>query len=178
MRITPVFVFVPPAHRLFSAARRPEMTWGVLRRALLNPDESRRDTHLQLRTEARRSDGYSMLSFVALALGLAAAPAVIDEHAAWEKLQRGMTPAQAAEIVGVPILRNAARGHELWIYDAGAHIQFHGGAVSAWTQPAAKPASRSNSRRPAAQAATPKPTGQSVGQKSAPTRAPLSPRIS
>lgn len=78
-----------------------------------------------------------MFALVVLTVALAAAPQS-SEDAAWQRIQRGMNPAQVAQTVGVPLLRNAARGHELWIYDAGAHVQFHGGAVSAWTAPAPK----------------------------------------
>lgn len=83
-----------------------------------------------------------MFKFAVLALGLVCSAAGNDQ-VAWQKLQRGMNQAQVERIVGVPLLRNAARGHELWIYDAGANAQFHGGALSAWTAPAsaARPAS-------------------------------------
>ncbi len=78
-----------------------------------------------------------MFTFAILALGLAGGATGI-EHVAWEKLQRGMSAAQVERIVGVPLLRNAARGHELWIYDAGANAQFLGGALSAWSVPVPK----------------------------------------
>jgi hypothetical protein len=76
-----------------------------------------------------------MFTFAVMAVVLAGSP-VGAEAAAWTKLQRGMDTAKVAQLVGTPLLRNAARGHEVWIYDAGAHIQFHGGTVSAWTGPA------------------------------------------
>ena len=78
-----------------------------------------------------------MLTFAVMAFALASSPAG-DGAATWAKLQRGMYPAQVARLVGTPLLRNAARGHEVWVYDAGAHIQFHGGTVSAWTTPAGR----------------------------------------
>ncbi len=75
-----------------------------------------------------------MFTFAIMAVALAGSPAG-TEAAAWGRLQRGMDRAKVAQLVGTPLLRNAARGHEVWIYDAGAHIQFHGGTVSAWTGP-------------------------------------------
>lgn len=71
-------------------------------------------------------------------VGLTCSAAAADsEQVAWAKLQRGMSQAEVERIVGVPLLRNAARGHELWIYDGGASLQFHGRALSAWTAPGA-----------------------------------------
>lgn len=57
----------------------------------------------------------------------------------WGRLESGMTPERVFETVGAPMLRNAARGHELWTYDGGGCAQFHGGRLIAWTAPA-KPA--------------------------------------
>ena len=53
----------------------------------------------------------------------------------WEGLRAGQSRDQVAKALGVPVLRNAGRGHETWVYDAGASVQFHGGLVSAWTAP-------------------------------------------
>lgn len=64
--------------------------------------------------------------------------ALSAEELAWRKLQRGMSVQQVAETIGAPMLRNAARGHEVWIYDAGAHAQFQGGVLTAWTAPKTK----------------------------------------
>lgn len=64
---------------------------------------------------------------------------VLGAYAAspWTGLRAGQSRDQVAQALGVPVLRNAGRGHETWVYDAGASVQFHGGLVSAWTAPKA-----------------------------------------
>lgn len=58
----------------------------------------------------------------------------------WTELQPGMTPAQVAKKIGTPLLQNASRGHEFWVFDFGACAQFYRGALQAWTPPADKTA--------------------------------------
>lgn len=58
-------------------------------------------------------------------------------ESSWESMRTGMNREQVARALGVPVLQNAGRGHETWIYDAGASVQFRGGVVSAWTAPKA-----------------------------------------
>lgn len=64
-------------------------------------------------------------------------PSGLSDEARWARMERGQTRDQVGKILGMPILRNAARGHELWTYDDGACAQFHGGVLVAWTKPAA-----------------------------------------
>lgn len=78
----------------------------------------------------------------------------LSEEARWARMERGQTREQVGKILGMPILRNAARGHELWSYDDGGYAQFHGGVLVAWTKPAAL-------SRPAAQPA-PRPSAPTV----------------
>lgn len=79
----------------------------------------------------------------------------------WAGLRAGQNREQVARALGVPVLRNAGRGHETWVYDAGASVQFHGGLVSAWTAP--KPAATVSeparvARQPAGPVNPPRPT--------------------
>lgn len=53
----------------------------------------------------------------------------------WTRLRAGMSPAETAAILGRPLLRNAGKGFELWIYSGGAEVLFHRGPVMAWTAP-------------------------------------------
>lgn len=71
-----------------------------------------------------------------LLAGLLCSSALLAHAASpWEGLRAGQNRDQVAQALGVPVLRNAGRGHETWVYDAGASVQFHGGLVSAWTAP-------------------------------------------
>jgi hypothetical protein len=113
---------------------------------------------------ARRAGDSDGMFTLALMIALLGGGSPADAHA-WRKLERGMGPARVAELIGVPLLRNAARGHELWIYDDGASVQFHAGAVSAWTIPAsARP-------RPAPAAPVVKDSAPSTAQRTAAGRA-------
>lgn len=179
----PVRLAIPPAalqalHPARSArscfrralfARTPGGAWGNSRRRLLKPRESRRAGQSELRKRAFRAMIAGMFTLAVMAVALSTAPAE-PGGAAWGKLQRGMNATQVAQLVGVPLLRNAARGHELWVYDAGAHIQFHGGALSAWSAPAAKP------RAAAPRAASPAGVAQKPAGPVRPSAA--SPRLS
>lgn len=69
----------------------------------------------------------------------AASPAVPGETLRWTQVRSGLSRAQVSEILGTPLLRNAARGYERWIYDAGCEVQFTRGEVSAWTAPKLPP---------------------------------------
>lgn len=103
-----------------------------------------------------------MLAFVLMATALAGAP--VSEEAAWLKLRRGMSVAQVTELVGVPMMRSAARGHELWVYDAGGQVQLHGGALTAWTAPRSTRATGATavSEEPAAAATAAKAEAESA----------------
>ena len=59
----------------------------------------------------------------------------------WAKLKTDMTPDEALELLGEPLIRNANRGFEVWIYDSKAEVVFHGGPVIAWTIPTPNPLS-------------------------------------
>ena len=72
---------------------------------------------------------------LALAATFAAALGASASGADWSAIKPGMTRDQVARSIGVPVLCNAARGHETWIYDAGGDVQFRGGIVLAWTAP-------------------------------------------
>lgn len=70
-----------------------------------------------------------------LALGLVANLAPVCAADGWEKLQRGQAPNEVSQSVGVPLLRQAARGFETWIYDEGGCVQFSRGRLTGWTAP-------------------------------------------
>lgn len=79
-----------------------------------------------------------------------ASAAVPNDTLRWTQVRNGLTRAQVSEILGEPLMRNAARGYERWVYDAGCEVQFTRGEVSAWTAPKpAVPASAPVSRRDA-----------------------------
>ncbi|MBI2512246.1 MAG: outer membrane protein assembly factor BamE [Opitutae bacterium] len=65
----------------------------------------------------------------------AASPAVPGETLRWTQVRSGLSRAQVSEILGEPLMRNAARGYERWVYDSGCEVQFTRGEVSAWTAP-------------------------------------------
>lgn len=53
----------------------------------------------------------------------------------WSKLKIGMSTDQATEALGAPLIRTAANGFELWIYDNHAEVLFFGGPLIGWTTP-------------------------------------------
>lgn len=93
-----------------------------------------------------------------LAMLSVSSPSGLSEEARWARMERGQTREQVGKIIGMPMLRNAARGYELWIYDDGGCAQFHGGVLVAWTKPAAL-------SRPAVQPAPPPPAPTAVSQR-------------
>ncbi len=70
-----------------------------------------------------------------LLLGLMA-PAFSQGAADWAKMKTGITPTEAAEAVGKPLIRTYGRGFQVWIYDGCGEIIFGGGPALGWTQPA------------------------------------------
>lgn len=80
-----------------------------------------------------------MLGWVALAASELAA-------GDWTELQSGLQPAQVAQVVGVPLMRQAARGFETWVYDDGGCAQFAEGRLTAWTAPRRQTVSASQVR--------------------------------
>ncbi len=53
----------------------------------------------------------------------------------WSKLKIGMSPEQATEALGTPLIRTVANGFELWIFDNHAEALFFGGPLIGWTTP-------------------------------------------
>ncbi|MBX3737543.1 MAG: hypothetical protein KF715_12675 [Candidatus Didemnitutus sp.] len=86
-------------------------------------------------------------SLLLVVLG-AASPVAPGEPLRWSEVRVGLPREQVGELLGQPLLRNAARGYERWIYDDGCEVQFTRGTVSAWTAPRnAPPAGAPVSRR-------------------------------
>jgi hypothetical protein len=75
-------------------------------------------------------------------LGLMA-PALSQGAADWTKVKTGITPTQAAEALGRPLIRTYGRGFQVWIYDGCGEIIFGGGPTLGWTQPSPSPESLS-----------------------------------
>jgi hypothetical protein len=67
-------------------------------------------------------------------LGLMA-PALSHAAVDWTKIKTGITPLEAAEALGKPLIRTKGHGIQLWIYDGCGEIVFVGGAALGWTQP-------------------------------------------
>jgi len=66
----------------------------------------------------------------------------------WAQVRVGISREQVSDILGEPLMRNAARGYERWVYDDGCEVQFTRGEVTAWTAPkGAPPAAAPLSRR-------------------------------
>jgi hypothetical protein len=70
-----------------------------------------------------------------LLLGLIA-PVLGRSAADWSKVKTGITPTEAADILGPPLIRTYGRGFQMWIYDGCGEIIFGGGPAMGWTQPA------------------------------------------
>jgi len=64
------------------------------------------------------------------------APALSRGAADWSRLKTGITPTEAAEAVGKPLIRTYGRGFQVWIYDGAGEIIFGGGPVLGWSEPA------------------------------------------
>jgi hypothetical protein len=90
-----------------------------------------------------------MIRFFLLALLGTAVPAA---HAAgaWAEVKPGMTRQQVIQAIGRPLLSNAGRGLEVWVYDEGANVVFLRNRVDCWTQPRppAAPAAPGQAARP------------------------------
>jgi hypothetical protein len=56
----------------------------------------------------------------------------------WTQLKIGMSTDEAAEALGLPLIRTVANGFELWIYDNHAEAVFYGGPLVGWTTPSKK----------------------------------------
>ena len=63
-------------------------------------------------------------------------PALSQGAADWTKIKTGITPTEAADVLGKPLIRTYGRGFQLWIYDGCGEIVFGGGPALGWTQPA------------------------------------------
>ena len=63
-------------------------------------------------------------------------PVLSQGAADWTKMKTGITPTEAAEAVGKPLIRTYGRGFQVWIYDGCGEIIFGGGPALGWTQPA------------------------------------------
>lgn len=77
---------------------------------------------------------------LALLLGTTTPPPAAGEGVRWAQLREGNTREQVGALLGEPLFRNASRGHERWVYDAGADVQFENGTVKWWTAPRQAPA--------------------------------------
>jgi hypothetical protein len=64
---------------------------------------------------------------------LLALPAFAFAAPDWSKVKAGMTNDEAAKLLGQPLLRTAARGFEVWVYDGRGEVVFAGGPLKAWT---------------------------------------------
>lgn len=85
---------------------------------------------------------------VVLGTAAPATPVAPTEAVRWAQVQIGIKREQVSDILGEPLMRNAARGYERWVYDGGCEVQFTRGEVTAWTAPkGVKPASAPISRR-------------------------------
>jgi hypothetical protein len=74
--------------------------------------------------------------------------AVPSETLRWTQVRNGLSRQQVSGLLGEPLMRNAARGYERWVYDGGCEVQFTRGEVSAWTAPkASKPPAAPVTRR-------------------------------
>ncbi len=51
----------------------------------------------------------------------------------WTKVKAGMNGDEAVKLLGQPLLRTAARGFDVWIYDGRGEMIFSGGPLKAWT---------------------------------------------
>lgn len=78
-----------------------------------------------------------LLRLFACTLLLAGPLAAVTREAGWTKLKLGMSAAEVAATVGSPVLQSKNGGYEMWTYEGGAEVLFHGtGAVLGWTAPA------------------------------------------
>lgn len=85
-----------------------------------------------------QEDNACVIALTCLALTLGSvAPATQAASPHWEAIRAGNSPAQVTKSLGAPLMKNAARGYERWIYDSGAEVQFEGGVVKGWTAPVA-----------------------------------------
>ena len=53
----------------------------------------------------------------------------------WGLLKIGMNTEEATAALGTPLIKTAANGFELWIYDNQAEAIFYGGPLVGWTTP-------------------------------------------
>jgi len=53
----------------------------------------------------------------------------------WSVLRSGMNRSDTTHALGDPLLKNSARGFEVWVYDGGAEVLCFMGVVVAWTAP-------------------------------------------
>lgn len=85
------------------------------------------------------------LVFALALFGLTTASAVARAPAdGWGRLKVGMSPREALQQLGEPLMRTRGNGFERWIYDGCGELVFQGGPLAAWT--AATPSATSLSR--------------------------------
>lgn len=53
----------------------------------------------------------------------------------WAQLKIGMNTEEATAALGAPLIKTAANGFEMWIYDNHAEAIFYGGPLVGWTTP-------------------------------------------
>lgn len=72
-------------------------------------------------------------------------PAVGHGASDWSKVKPGLTPEQALDALGVPMMRRYNRGIDVWIYDSMGEVVFAGGTMFGWSLPTANPESEARS---------------------------------
>ena len=98
-----------------------------------------------------------MLTALLLAVSFGAGPPAAPAHPDWARVKAGMSQAEVQHELGAPLLRNAGRGLEVWIYDAGANIVFVHQQVDYLTPPPAVPPAPVIAIKPAVKPVPPKP---------------------
>lgn len=80
-----------------------------------------------------------MLTALLLATTLSVAPPTVPVADGWAQVKAGQSVQEVVREIGRPLLRNAARGYERWVYDDGADVLFCGQSVVSWTCPKRSP---------------------------------------
>ncbi|MDB6094094.1 MAG: hypothetical protein JWM32_1656 [Verrucomicrobia bacterium] len=70
-----------------------------------------------------------------LSLLLCLLPSLGRSAERWSQLTLGMSPEETILAIGEPLMRNAGRGLEVWIYDHDAEVLFLDGVIG-WSTPA------------------------------------------
>lgn len=104
-------------------------------------------------TMSRRRPIVTSLSVLLSCIAASAAPD-------WTKVKAGMNGDETLKLLGQPLVRTAARGYDVWIYDGRGEIVFAGGPVKSWsigaptTESLVRPVARDVLLRPARRSVT------------------------